>query len=65
MPKTLEQLTQSEKIEDLRRDVQRLFAAINSAKNDINVVSGFSGEIGDLVKKLEREVKALKGGAKR
>ena len=44
MPKTWEQLTEPEKIEDLRRDVVRLFDILTHLRNDVARVWGAAQE---------------------
>ena len=50
--KTWEQMTQAEKIEDLRRDVKRLFTAANTIETKLSDLQ--SGTSGDLKKLAER-----------
>jgi hypothetical protein len=59
-PKTWEQLSQSEKIDDLRRDVVRLFAEVSSVNSRMSFMGGHIGRIETMASKALKEVEALK-----
>ena len=63
MPKGWQDLTQSEKIEDLRRDVLRLFDAANDHLERIRALSGAIYQQNETLKKVEAELKALRSPA--
>ncbi len=53
MAKTWEQMSQSEKIEDLRRDIKSLMQAFSTLGADHNRQSNLLSEVAAAVKKLE------------
>ena len=52
MRRSWEDLSEQEKIEDLRRDVKRLFEAIDWTKSDIGSLRSYLVEIGEKIKGL-------------
>jgi hypothetical protein len=46
-PKTWDELTQSEKIEDLRRDVVRIFNALRQISADLELINRRVSEVAD------------------
>ena len=52
MTKTWEKLTQSEKIEDLRNDLQRLFSVVNVMSSDLGKASEVATAVEELKKKF-------------
>jgi len=60
MTKTWEQMSQPEKIEDLRKEIMRLFDALNSTNRNITSLSIHVGEADTAVKKVSTELAALK-----
>lgn len=65
MPKLWKDLSQPEKVEDLRRDVVMLINAVNKNANDLRALSSHVGEVGSKVLKVEEELQALKAQLKK
>jgi hypothetical protein len=61
--KTWEQMTQAEKIEDLRRDVLRIFAVLQRNDRRLNMQANHIDAARDLAKKVAVDLEALKSGA--
>lgn len=60
MAKTWEQMTQAEKIEDLRRDVVRLFDAYNDLSRRLTAGSAHIGQLSTIASEAYRAVEELK-----
>ena len=60
MAKTWEQMTQAEKIEDLRRDVVRLFDAYNDLSRRLTAGSAHLGQVATVASEAARVVEGLK-----
>lgn len=61
MPKTWEQMTQAERIEDLRNDIKTIFSTLNEIRTEqqnlafrLNGAVSLVSEVADAVKKLEK-----------
>jgi hypothetical protein len=61
MPKTWEQLSQSEKIEDLRRDMLRIYSAVNALATDVGRTWSFTRETSAKLSEVAKAVGALEG----
>jgi hypothetical protein len=59
MGKKWEELTPDEKVEDLRRDVVRLFTAVNGALDELRRVSGETSQAQNLASEVAKAVQAL------
>jgi hypothetical protein len=53
MAKTWDKMNDSEKLEELRDDIAKIYSAVNQTNRDLRALSHHVGEIGDAVKKLE------------
>ena len=60
MAKTWEQLTEPEKIEDLRKDVQRLFGVANDFLERVRTLSSAVQQNTETLKKVEEALEALR-----
>jgi hypothetical protein len=58
MARTWEQLTQAEKIEDLRQDVKRIFDALRSLSSDVDLLSHLVSEVAEKQRSRERNTRA-------
>jgi uncharacterized coiled-coil DUF342 family protein len=58
--KTWEQLTEPEKIEDLRKDVQRLFGVANDFLERVRTLSSAVQQNTETLKKVEEALEALR-----
>jgi hypothetical protein len=55
--KTWEELTQSEKIEDLRKDIVRVFSALTSIASDVEALRGKVSEVAKNLDSLSKSTK--------
>lgn len=60
MPKTWEQLTDQEKIEDLRRDMMRIFEAVRDLNHRLAFVGQNLGRVEMIALEAAKEVAELK-----
>ncbi len=59
MGKKWEEMTQEEKIDDLRRDVKTIFSHLNMVKNDVQLLAGKLNEHATILTRVQKAAKIV------